>query len=57
MQTIDDEEEYLQGLRQAMRYLHTLNVHYVLVHNVHYASLRSKNLIDKSGHDNKTAIC
>jgi hypothetical protein len=38
MQTIDDEEEYLQGLRQAMRYLHTLNVHYVLlVHNVHYA--------------------
>ena len=42
MQTIDDEEEYLQGLRQAMRYLHTLNVHYVLVHNVHYALLQSK---------------
>jgi len=25
-----------------MRYLHTLKVRYVLVHNVHYASLRSK---------------
>ncbi len=33
------------------RYLHTLNVHYVHVHNVRYALLRSNNnnkLIDNS---------
>jgi hypothetical protein len=40
----DDEEEHLQSLRQAnaWRGLHTLNVLYVHVHNVQYASHRSK---------------
>ena len=37
-----------------MRHLHTLNVHHVHVHDMHYASHRSKtNLYDKSGHYNR----
>ena len=33
----------LTACDKLMRYLYTLNVHYVHVHNVHYASLRSNN--------------
>ena len=41
-----------------MRYLHTLNVHYVRVHNVHYALQQSKtNQLDKPGQYNRVAIC
>ncbi len=41
----------LAACEKLMRYLHTLNVRYVLVHNVRYASLRSNNdnkIIDNS---------
>ncbi len=41
-----------------MRYLHTLKVYYVLVHNVHYALEQSnQKQIDKPGHNNRVAIC
>ncbi len=49
----------LAACDKLMRYLHTLNVHYVLVHNVHYASLRSNNntkLLTTPVH-NRRAIC
>ena len=41
-----------------MRYLHTLKVRYVLVHNVHYASLRSKQTqLTNPVTNNRVAIC
>jgi hypothetical protein len=41
-----------------MRCIHTLNVLYVLAHNVHHASHRSKTkLNDNSGHYSRRAIC
>jgi hypothetical protein len=41
-----------------MRYSLTLNVHYVHVHNVHYALQQSKaKQLDKPGRYNRVAIC
>ncbi len=41
-----------------MRYLHTLNVHSVRLHNVHYALQQSKSKqLDKPGQDSRVAIC
>ena len=41
-----------------MRYLHTLNVHYVLVHVVHYALQQSKqNNLTNPVTNNRVAIC